>query len=108
MQIFSSMCSILNINEILPFNFKPFILQNESIVQFTQPFLEKTAFVLPCAALLSKHCNYSKSSQNVKKVFVGEFCESLFGWCKHPNQCFTVQGNTGHQHGSKCVFVDRA
>lgn len=41
MQIFSSMCSILNINEILPFNFKPFILQNESVVQFTQNFSKK-------------------------------------------------------------------
>lgn len=70
LQIFSLMCSILNINEILPFYFKPFILQTEFIVQFTQTLLKKITFVLTCATLLSKHCNYSKKAPKMLKKFL--------------------------------------
>ena len=46
-----------------------------------------------------------KRDKKVEIIFIGQFCESLFGWCKHHSQCFTVLGNTGCQHRSRCVFV---
>lgn len=54
----------------MPFYFKPFILQTEFIVQFKQTLLQKLAFILPCATLLSKHCNYSKKAPEMLKKFL--------------------------------------